>query len=220
MANTVLFDLDGTLTNPAVGILRCWQHALDILGVPHDEAVLRSLIGPPIHEGFAQLLQTTDPAAIERGVSLYRERFGTVGLFENELFPEIPGLLARLRELGARLYVATSKPTVYSERIIEHFGLTQYFSKVYGSELSGERADKRLLLRYIVEKESLDVRATTMVGDRLHDVNGAKACGIHSIGVLWGFGGREELELAGADTVVDSVDALTTILETRTRNRG
>ncbi len=213
MNNTVLFDLDGTLTNPVVGIVRCWQYALDTLGVAHDEAVLRSLIGPPIHHGFAQLLQTDDKAAIDRGVSLYRERFSTVGLFENELFPEIPGLLARLREGGTQLFVATSKPTVYSERIIEHFGLAPYFDKVYGSELSGERADKRMLLRYIVHEEGLDVRATTMVGDRLHDVNGAKACGIRSIGVLWGFGDRDELSQAGADAVVESVTELAVLLD-------
>jgi phosphoglycolate phosphatase len=212
VADTVLFDLDGTLTNPAVGIVRCWQHALDTLGVTHDEAVLRSLIGPPLHHGFAQLLKTDDPAAIERGVGLYRERFSTVGLFENELFPEIPTLLEALRARGSRLYVATSKPTVYSERIIEHFGLAPYFDKVYGSELSGERADKRHLLRYIVEQEHLDVTTTTMVGDRLHDVNGAKVCNMRSVGVLWGFGSREELELAGADEVVETIFALAHVL--------
>lgn len=215
MTDTVLFDLDGTLTNPALGIVRCWQYALDILGVAHDESVLRSLIGPPIQEGFAQLLETDDLSAIERGVLLYRERFSTVGLFENELFPEIPGLLASLRARGARLFVATSKPTIYSERIIEHFGLGQYFDQIYGSELSGERADKRHLLRHIVERENLDVRAATMVGDRLHDVNGAKACGIHCVGVLWGFGSREELELAGADDLAHDVDGLTRVLHAR-----
>lgn len=94
---TVLFDLDGTLTNPAVGIVRCWQHALAILGVESDEAELRSLIGPPLQQGFAQVLRTDDVELINRGVALYRERFSTVGLFENEVFPEIPGLLAELR---------------------------------------------------------------------------------------------------------------------------
>jgi phosphoglycolate phosphatase len=212
---TVLFDLDGTLTNPAVGIVRCWQHALGILGVQRDEAILRSLIGPPIHQGFAQVLDTQDTELIDRGVALYRERFSTVGLFENELFAEIPALLAELRGRGVTLFVATSKPTIYSERIIEHFGLLPYFDRVYGSELSGERADKRVLLRHITVQERLDANCTIMVGDRLHDIRGAKACGIKSIGVLWGFGSREELQLAGADDIVADIGALGQVLERR-----
>lgn len=217
---TVLFDLDGTLTNPAVGIVRCWQHALAILGVESDEAELRSLIGPPLQQGFAQVLRTDDVELINRGVALYRERFSTVGLFENEVFPEIPGLLAELRARDVELFVATSKPTVYSERIIEHFGLTRYFTKVYGSELSGERADKRMLLRYIVEREGLDIKTTTMVGDRLHDVYGAKACAMRCVGVLWGFGSRQELESAGADDIAEDIPELARVLERHTRRTG
>ncbi len=210
MTKTILFDLDGTLTNPALGIVTCLQHALRQLGQTHrPERDLLRFIGPPLQRGFAELLQTEDTELIGSAVRHYRERFSTVGLYENEVYVGIPELLASLKQRGARLFVATSKPTIYSERIIEHFGLRPYFERVYGSELSGERADKAALIRYILDAEGLHAERTWMVGDRSHDVVGARTCGVATFGVLWGFGSREELQEAGAHALV----ATTTELE-------
>ncbi len=209
MTRTILFDLDGTLTDPALGIVGCLQHALRQLGHTHrQDRDLSRFIGPPLQHAFAELLQTEDTERIGAAVRFYRERFSTVGLYENELYVGIPELLARLKQRGARLFVATSKPTIYSERIIEHFGLMRYFERIYGSELSGERADKATLIRYILDAESLHPERTWMVGDRSHDVIGARTCGVASFGVLWGFGSREELQEAGAQTIVETIAEL------------
>jgi phosphoglycolate phosphatase len=213
MRKTILFDLDGTLTNPALGIVTCLKYALSRLGhvaVP-DEQLLR-FIGPPLQRTFSELLQTEDRSVIDGAVALYRERFSTVGLFENEVYDGVPALLATLRERGNRLFVATSKPTVYSERIVKHFHLTEDFDRVYGSELSGERADKAELIRYILDAERLNASQTLMVGDRSHDVLGARACGVATYGVLWGFGTRDELQTAGAEVIVETPSELTKVL--------
>lgn len=213
MTQTILFDLDGTLTNPALGIVACLQHALHQLGHGqwHDHDLLR-FIGPPLTRTFAELLQTEDAELVGTAVRLYRERFGAVGIYENELYVGIPELLARLKQRRLRLFVATSKPTVYSERIIEHFGLAPYFERTYGSELTGERADKAALIRYILDAEGLLAETTWMVGDRSHDVIGASACGVSTFGVLWGFGSREELQDAGALAVIETIAELEGVL--------
>lgn len=209
MRGTVLFDLDGTLTDPATGIVACLQHALRQLGreVWPDRELLR-FIGPPLQLGFAEILQTRDEVLIGQAVAHYRERFSTVGLFENQVYAGIPELLAELQTRGAQLFVATSKPTVFARRILEHFGLMRYFSQVYGSELSGERANKAELIGHIVQSEGPRADSTRMVGDRSHDVIGASAHGIPTVGVLWGYGDRAELEAAGANEIVSDVTAL------------
>jgi len=200
----VLLDLDGTLTDPREGITRCIQHALRRLGrlVPEHKRLLHC-IGPPLRESFVELLDG-DESAADRAVDLYRERFGRIGLFENRPYPGIAQALAALRNGGARLYLATSKPTIYAQRIVSHFGLDGRLEAVFGSELDGTRADKADLLAWIVEGLSLDPAETAMIGDRRHDMIGARANGILPVGVTWGYGSRGELLESGAARLLDS----------------
>lgn len=201
--DTVFFDLDGTLTDPKIGITGSIQYALDKLGIPvpsQDE--LTWCIGPPLRASFVALLGGEKDA--DRGVELYRERFGTIGLFENTLYDGITATLATLHTSGRRLFVATSKPHVFADRIVEHFGLRKYFTHVFGSELDGTRVDKSDLLRYALDETSTDPARAIMIGDRKHDIIGAANNGIPGIGVLYGYGGREELTSAGARHLVTS----------------
>lgn len=196
--SAVCIDLDGTLTDPEIGITRCMRYALEKLGREvSDGADLTWCIGPPLQHSFERLLGNADDAA--RALQFYRERFGEVGLFENEVYDGIPDALAALRASGNRVFVATSKPTVYASQIIEHFELAPYFEDVFGSELDGTRVDKTELLGWLMQHKDLATSETVMVGDRRHDIIGARNNGLRSIGVLYGFGGREELVEAGAD---------------------
>lgn len=196
----VLLDLDGTLTDSAEGIVRSMQYALQQMRRPvPDDAALRQLIGPPTQLTFAQLLGSDDRALIDETVRYYRERFSSVGLYENRLYPGIPDMLDGLRALGCRMLLATSKPRVYALRIVEHFELGRWLSGVYGAELDGTRADKAELLRHLLQTEQLDPAGCLMVGDRRHDVLGAHANGVTVCSVLWGYGERDELLAAGTD---------------------
>jgi phosphoglycolate phosphatase len=201
----VIFDLDGTLTDPKEGILGSLCHALRSLSIsppPYEE--LLWVIGPPLQVSIPRLLDSEDPMLCAACLRLYRERFGDVGLFENSMYEDIPLTLAELSSRGHRLWVATSKPTLYSERILEHFALSQNFEAVYGSELDGTRTNKGELIAHLLDTEGLDPRECVMVGDREHDILGARANAIPSIGVLYGYGTREELESAGAYALVAS----------------
>ncbi len=202
MPKFLLFDLDGTLTDPQEGIVACFRHALEGLRIPDPgQAALLDCIGPPLQESFARL------AGAERAadaVRLYRERFSTVGLFENAVYPGIPEVLAELRARGRRLFVATSKPHVFATRILEHFGLSSFFERVYGSELDGTRTKKGELIAWILEREGLRAEDGVMIGDRKHDVIGASENGMPCWGVLWGYGSREELTSAGARAFASS----------------
>lgn len=203
----ILIDLDGTLTDPQEGILACIGYALAKLGltVP-DSAVLKSFIGPPLQQTFLEICG--EEALAAEGVALYRERFSVKGLYENSVYEGIPECLAQLKASGSTLYVATSKPTVYSQRIIEHFGLAAYFAQVYGSELDGTRTDKTDLLAHILACEGIAAREAVMIGDRRYDIVGAKNHGLASVGVLWGYGSETELSSAGASTLCASPGAL------------
>jgi phosphoglycolate phosphatase len=205
----VLFDLDGTLTNPFLGISRSIQYALQTLGYPVPEAEsLRAYIGPPLQVTFPKLLASDDAALSAECLRLYRSRYADVGKFENELIPGIVEAVASLADAGYFLAVATSKLETYSREIVEHFGLAPFFDEIYGSQLDGSRADKGELIAYIVKTERLDPANSVMIGDRLHDVVGAKKNGMKAIGVLWGFGDRAELENAGAAAIAERPDAL------------
>jgi phosphoglycolate phosphatase len=195
----LLFDLDGTLTDPFAGITKCISYALDMLGreLPPRES-LRWCIGPPLKDSFAKLLASDDDALTEKALAFYRERFGTVGLFENEVYDGIPEVLEALQKNGHTLYVATSKPAVYAERIIDHFGFHHHFKYIFGSELDGTRSDKTNLISHILQKELIAPSETLMIGDREHDMIGAKENGIYGFGVLWGYGTKDELENSGA----------------------
>ena len=194
---TLFFDLDGTLTDPKPGITGSIQYALKKLYRPvpsQDE--LAWCIGPPLRASFVTLLGGGEHA--DRAVELYRERFSDGGLFENSVYPEIEGVLAKLGQSGFRMFVATSKPHVFARRIIDHFGLNSYFERVFGSELDGTRVHKADLLAYALEQTDADPSRSLMIGDHSHDVLGAKANGMDAIGVTYGYGSREELIAAGA----------------------
>ena len=195
----VLFDLDGTLTDPRQGILACFKYALEALHFdPPTDRELEGFIGPPLRESFVRLFGSNKQAMVMEAVALYRERFAVKGMFENSVYPGIVEALAQLSDRGAWLSVATVKPTVFAQRIVEHFGLGRFFHGVYGSELDGTNSEKAHLLAHVLRAESLLAANTIMIGDRAHDVLGANANGVAALGVLWGFGSRKELLDAGA----------------------
>ena len=204
-ARALLFDLDGTLTDPRPGITGCIRHALERLELdcPSDD-VLATFIGPPLRRTFAELIGTSSPERIERAVTLYRERFGAQGLFENEVYAGVPEMLALAGRGAPAMFVATSKAGVYAERIVKHFGLDHHFSRVYGSELDGRFDDKADLLRHLLAVERIPAGRAVMIGDRSVDVLAARANGLPSIGVLWGYGSEAELAGAGADLLCAS----------------
>ena len=210
----ILFDLDGTLTDPSEGITLCIQYALVRMGhvAPSKNELIR-YIGPPLRASFAGMLAIGlgDPRA-DQALSIYRERFGTVGLFENEVYRGIPALLHKLHSAGHRLCLATSKPRIYAVQILDYFTLSEYFTGVYGSELDGTFDNKVELLEHLLSVEGLAPNETVMVGDRRQDIIAAKQNGVASIGVLYGFGSREELEEAGADRILATVEELQTCL--------
>lgn len=195
----LLFDLDGTLTDPFVGITKCIQHALtelDQIVPPADD--LGWCIGPPLQESFLKLLDTENVQLATQAVELYRERFSSVGLFENEIYPGIADCLQTLSRRGHTFSVATSKPTVFARKIIDHFELTNFFCAIDGSELDGTRGDKTSLIAHILDRDQLLPGEVIMIGDRKHDMIGATNNLVRGIGVLWGYGSSEELMTAGA----------------------
>ena len=195
--DAIFFDLDGTLTDPKPGITRSIQYALQKLDLPvpsQDE--LTWCIGPPLRDSFVTLLGGDSRADL--AVTLYRERFGDVGLYENAVYPDIEHILTALKASHGRLFVATSKARVFAERIIEHFGLGGYFEQVFGAELDGTRVHKGDLLAYALDNSNVDPSRALMIGDRSHDIIGAKNNGMDALGVLYGYGSRQELIEAGA----------------------
>jgi phosphoglycolate phosphatase len=205
----IVFDLDGTLTDPGVGISRCIQHALGALGRPMPAADgLKRFVGPPLRQAFAELLGTADEALLADAVLRYRQRFEAIGMFENTVYPGLPAALRELSRQGHRLWVATSKPRPYAVRILEHFELVSRFAGVYGSDFSGHDSDKGTLLRNLLGEQGIDRAHACMVGDRAHDVLGARENGILSVAVLWGYGTAEELEAVGPDRTVRSPSEL------------
>jgi phosphoglycolate phosphatase len=205
----LFFDLDGTLTDSRPGILASMRHALTLLGreIPADDALSR-FIGPPTHVAFRELLGSDDPELNARTITLYRERYAQLGLFESSVYAGVSEGLEALRAANHRLFVVTSKPRVFAETIIDHFDLRQYFSQVYGSELNGERSNKGELIAHVLQSERILPANVWMIGDRLHDVVGAKENGVRVAGVLWGYGSREELSEAGADRLFQTMPEL------------
>jgi phosphoglycolate phosphatase len=206
MRGSLLFDLDGTLTDPREGIVGSLRHALAALGVPEpSDDELGSFIGPPLHGSLRRLLGPKGASEVPRALELYRERFATVGMFENRVYPGIPEALAALRAAEWSLFVVTSKPSVFAAPILEHFDLTRYFAGVYGAELSGERSDKAELIAHFLRTQRMPAERTTMIGDRKHDIVGARVNRVRALGVLWGYGTRDELTDAGADGLYETV---------------
>lgn len=200
--DVLLFDLDGTLTDPKPGIVGCIRFALDRLTVacPGDDALVQ-YIGPPLRATFGTLLATADARRIEEAMAFFRQRFSTTGLFENQVYDGVPAMLERTSQTVAAAYVATSKPAVYAERIVSHFGLDEHFQRVYGAELDGRYDDKAELLAHLLASEGVSADVAVMIGDRAVDMRAAKANGLRAIGVLWGYGSERELVDAGADVL-------------------
>ncbi len=211
MAQYILFDLDGTLTDPKEGITRCVQYALEKLGIHAEQSSLLPFIGPPLPDSFHEFFGL-DEAQTQRAVQYYRERFGTVGLYENEPYPAIPPVLTELKRRGCTLAVATSKPTVYSVQICDRFGLRGYFDTIVGSELDGTRTDKAEVIAEVLRQLGARPDESCMVGDRRFDIEGAHKCGLRAIGVRYGYAIGDELERAGADAIADTPHALLTLL--------
>src|SRR5215212_7456682 len=193
----IYLDLDGTLTDPKPGITRSIQYALGKLDqVAPSEDELTWCIGPPLQASMRMLLGTDELA--DKALALYRERFSDIGLFENKIYPGVEETLAVFARSGRRLFVATSKPALYAQRIIDHFNLNRYFERVFGSELDGRRSDKTDLLSYALQSSGVNPTEAMMVGDRSHDMVGARNNGMTAVGVLYGYGSEEELLEAGA----------------------
>ena len=209
----ILFDLDGTLTDPAVGITNSIMYALKKYNIKvNDRSELYKFIGPPLLESFMKYYGFTEEEG-KKAIEYYREYFGVKGLFENIIYDGIKDLLKSLKDNGKILLVATSKPQVFAEQILVHFKLDKYFSFIAGSNLDGTRIKKAEVIEYALEGLNItELTKTIMVGDREHDIRGAKTIGIKSIGVLYGYGSKEELVNADADYIVQSVSEIKDIV--------
>ncbi|AFM40800.1 putative phosphatase [Desulfosporosinus acidiphilus SJ4] len=211
----LLWDLDGTLTDPKQGITRSVQYALQKLGFPYPhEDELEWVIGPPLMDSFRVLLETEDNDLLTTALDFYRERFREIGMFENKVYPGIPELLASLKGKGCQHFLATSKPKIFAAEILKHFSLKDYFSKIMGSELNGKFVEKEDLIREVLQGVPQELRSkTVMIGDRRYDVQGARSNHIEVISVGYGYGTNEELELAAPDYLVSSVRELERLLQ-------
>ncbi|MDR3587902.1 MAG: HAD hydrolase-like protein [Desulfosporosinus sp.] len=212
--DVLLWDLDGTLTDPKEGITLSVQYALNRLGYPFPETDdLGWIIGPPLKESFKILLQTMDETLLDQAITIYRERYQEIGLYENILYPGILELIAQLKEKGCLHLLATSKPRVFAKKILQHFSLDSYFSVIMGSELNGQFVEKDVLIAEVLKKAPAGSRAkTVMIGDRRYDVEGARANGIDVISVGYGYGTIEELSLAAPNFIVSNVRDLEKLL--------
>lgn len=201
----ILFDLDGTLTESAPGIINSIRYTLDKLGLrPMTDEELKRFVGPPLIESFTRYCGLSHEEAAH-AVDVYREYFSEKGLFENAVYPGIPECLGALKSAGKKLAVATSKPQVFCERIIKHFGIDGYFDAVVGIPLDREDMTKAEVIKSAMELLGAVPEETVMVGDRDYDVLGARENGIPCIGVLYGYGSREELSAAGAVGICETV---------------
>lgn len=211
--DNILFDLDGTLTDPKPGITRSLRYALERLGkpIPAVEDLLWC-IGPPL-VGSLRIILGADADMAETALSIYRERYSALGKFENKVYPGVPETLTGLNQQGFNLFVATSKPYVFANEIMAHFNLLPFFKRVYGSELDNSLGDKGELIAYILEREAISAKHTIMVGDRSFDILGAKKNGVFGIGVTYGYGTREELVRAKADYIADSPQEIMEIMK-------
>jgi len=211
----LLFDLDGTLTDPFEGITNSARYALEKLGYEAPPAEqLRWVIGPPLRETILEFGVPRE--RVEEAVEAFREYLVPKGLYENQVFDGMEELLRDLKEQGFVLAVATSKVIEYAERVLKHFGLLKYFSCIGGAELDGSRSDKHEVIEYVIKMLKITDRGNTlMLGDRKHDIIGAKKAGIKSAGVLWGYGSEEELKTAGADYIARDIAELRELLNVK-----
>ena len=211
---SVLLDLDGTLIDSQPGILASCMAALRTLGhEPGEIHDIKRVIGPPLEDVLQFLLQPYGDDRIGEAVLAYRQHYGEIGLFGSELYPGIGDSLEAMQQAGLRIYLATSKRAVFARRILEHLKLTSYFDGIHGSVPGGELDHKPELLAHVLSEHGISPAHSLMVGDRRHDISGAHAVGMRGLGVLWGYGTRDELETAGADRLVESTaDLARTVL--------
>jgi len=211
----ILIDLDGTLTDPKVGITTSARYGLEKVGHPISEDTnIDWIIGPPLKASLAKILNVdADDTLAEQALMAYRERFAVTGLYENHVFEGVAETLAELKRRGYRLFLATAKPTVYAKQILEHFDLAQYFTEIYGSELNGDRTNKEELIQYILEQQGMQADQCIMVGDREHDIFGARHNGIESIAVKYGYGSEIELQQAQPKYTIENFSHLLNYLK-------
>ncbi len=207
-----LFDLDGTLTDPGEGITRSVAYALSFFGIEvKDRTTLYPFIGPPLVDSFSTFYGFS-PEQARQAVERYREYFSRQGIFENELYPGIKELLEDLKRHGVRILLASSKPELYARKILEHFQLLPFFDFVAAATMDDTRSKKTDVVRYALESCGISPDRAVMIGDRHYDIEGAKDNALESIGVLWGYGSREELSAAGATLLAESVPQLASLL--------
>ena len=213
MYDIILFDLDGTLTDPGIGITNSVAHALAHWNIEvTDRSELYKFIGPPLSDSFMRYYGFSEEDAI-RAIAVYREYFSVKGLYENEVYPGIPELLQSLKKMGKTVVLATSKPEKFAVEILRHFGLYDYFDIIAGASMDESRNKKADVIAYALSQmKDPDVRRLIMIGDREHDVLGAKQFGIDSIGVLYGYGDRAEHEAAGATYIAEKVEDILPLL--------
>lgn len=211
----IIFDLDGTITEPSKGIINAIIYALEKFGIKTDDITsLYRFIGPPLRDSFKDFYGFSS-AQTEDAVRFYREYYSDRGLIENEIMPGMCEGLAALKKAGCKLYVATSKPEIYARKILENLNLADYFSFVAGSTLDGTRDKKEDVIQYLLRQipmDELNLEKTLMVGDRKFDIEGAKLCNLHHMGVTFGYGSRDELENAGAMYIADSPHIMVDII--------
>lgn len=215
MFDTILFDLDGTISDSGVGITRCVAYALSKFGIEvSDLTELNKFVGPPLSESFREFFGFSHTDAL-KAIEYYRERYSTIGIYETERYEGVCDLISELHDAGKKVALATSKPTVYASKIIEEYGISDCFDVLLGCELDGRRGEKIEVMEECLQMLGVDderKKKTVMVGDRHYDINGAQHCGIKSIGVTYGYAQGNELEDAGADYIVDSVEGLRCLL--------
>lgn len=203
----IFWDLDGTLTDSAEGIINSVVYALKRFGIEAEREELYKFVGPPLFDSFREFCGFSENDA-EKAVAYYREYFADRGIFENRVYDGIEETLAKLKKKGYKLYVATSKPTEYTVRILDKFGISQYFEYVSGSSLVGNDGSKAAIIKRAVEQSGAAASEILMVGDRKFDIEGAKKNGVAAVGVLYGYGSRRELEEAGADYIAENAKDL------------
>ncbi|MGV3250067.1 HAD family hydrolase [Streptococcus suis] len=214
MYQTILFDLDGTLTDSGQGILNSVAYALEKMGIEEpDTANLNRFIGPPLYESFSRFYQLS-PEDTQSAVDAFRVYFKEKGMFENQLYPGIIPLLEELRTAGKTLVIATSKPEIFAKQILEHFGIAHYFDVIAGASLDSSRISKADVIGYAINQLEAFPKQAVMIGDREHDIEGARMHQLPAIGVLYGYGNKQEFEKAGATMIVETVQDLKRILLT------
>ncbi|WP_449455568.1 HAD family hydrolase [Streptococcus suis] len=214
MYQTILFDLDGTLTDSGQGILNSVAYALEKMGIEEpDTANLNRFIGPPLYESFSRFYQL-NPEDTQSAVDAFRVYFKEKGMFENQLYPGIIPLLEELRTAGKPLVIATSKPEIFAKQILEHFGIAHYFDVIAGASLDSSRISKADVIGYAINQLEAFPKHAVMIGDREHDIEGARMHQLPAIGVLYGYGSKQEFEKAGATMIVETVQDLKRVLLT------